>query len=33
MFSFSYAPENLSEEEFLDIKINWLIKNKKDDLN
>ena len=32
IFSYSYAPENLSEKEFLDIKINWLIKNKKDDL-
>ena len=29
---YSYAPENLSEKDFLDIKINWLIKNKKDDL-
>ena len=27
-----YAPQNLTEKEFLDIKINWLIKNKKDDL-
>ncbi len=32
LFSYSYAPENLSEKEFLDIKINWLIKNKKDNL-
>ncbi len=32
LFSFSYAPENLSEEDFLDIKINWLIKNNKDKL-
>ena len=32
LFSYSYAPENLSERDFLDIKINWLIKNKKDDL-
>ena len=32
LFSYSYAPENLGEQEFLDIKINWLIKNKKDDL-
>ena len=32
LFTYSYAPENLSEKEFLDIKINWLIKNKKDDL-
>ena len=32
LFSYSYAPQNLTEKEFLDIKINWLIKNKKDDL-
>ncbi len=32
LFSYSYPPENLSEKEFLDIKINWLIKNKKDNL-
>ena len=32
LFSYSYAPENLTEKEFLDIKINWLIKNKKDEL-
>jgi len=32
LFSYSYSPENLSEKDFLDIKINWLIKNKKDDL-
>ena len=32
LFSYAYAPENLSEKEFLDIKINWLIKNKKDKL-
>ena len=32
IFSYSYAPENLSEKDFLNIKINWLIKNKKDDL-
>ena len=32
LFSYAYAPKNLSEKEFLDIKINWLIKNKKDDL-
>ena len=24
LFSYSYAPENLSEKDFLDIKINWL---------
>ncbi len=32
LFSYSYPPKNLSEKDFLDIKINWLIKNKKDDL-
>ena len=32
LFSFSYAPKNLSEKEFLEIKTNWLIKNKKDAL-
>ena len=32
LFSYSYAPNNLSEKDFLDIKINWLIKNKKDNL-
>ena len=32
LFSYSYAPQNLTEKEFLNIKINWLIKNKKDDL-
>ena len=32
LFSYSYSPENLSEKDFLDLKINWLIKNKKDDL-
>ncbi len=32
LFSYSYAPKNLSEKDFLNIKINWLIKNKKDDL-
>ncbi len=32
LFSYSYSPDNISEKEFLDIKINWLIKNKKDNL-
>ena len=32
ILSYSYSPSNLSETEFLDIKINWLIKNKKDEL-
>ena len=30
MLSYSYLPKNISESEFLDVKINWLIKNKKD---
>ncbi len=30
IFSYSYSPENISDKEFLDLKINWLIKNKKD---
>ena len=29
LFSYSYSPDNISEKEFLDIKINWLIKIKK----
>ena len=32
LFSYSHPPENISEKDFLDIKINWLIKNKKDQL-
>ena len=32
LFSHSYLPKDMSEKNFLDIKINWLIKNKKDDL-
>ncbi len=32
LFSYSYPPQNLSDKDFLNIKINWLIKNKKDDL-
>jgi hypothetical protein len=32
ILSYSYPPENISEKDFLNIKINWLIKNKKDDL-
>ena len=32
IFSYAYTPKNISEKEFLNIKINWLIKNKKDDL-
>ena len=30
--TYAYAPKNISENEFLDLKISWLIKNKKDDL-
>ncbi len=32
LFSYSYLPKGMSDEEFLEIKIGWLIKNKKDDL-
>ncbi len=32
LFAYSHPPEDLSEEEFLKIKINWLIRNKKDKL-
>ena len=32
LFSFSYPPEGMSEKEFVELKVNWLIKNKKDDL-
>ncbi len=32
IFSYSYPPANINEKDFLNIKINWLIKNKKDDL-
>ena len=32
IFSYSYSPTNISDESFLDMKINWLIENKKDDL-
>ena len=27
LFSFSYPPQGMKEEEFVDLKINWLIKN------
>ena len=31
--TYSYLPENnMSNEEFLNLKINWLIKNKQDEL-
>ncbi len=32
MLSYSYLPKNISESEFLNVKINWLIKNKKDEI-
>ena len=32
IFSYSYSPANISDESFLNIKINWLIENKKDKL-
>ena len=32
LLSFSYAPKGMSEEEFADLKINWLIKNQRSDL-
>ena len=32
LLSFSYAPEGMSEDEFADLKINWLIKNQRSDL-
>ncbi|MDC1151400.1 hypothetical protein OAS95_02360 [Pelagibacteraceae bacterium] len=32
LLSFSYAPEGMSDEEFADLKINWLIKNQRSDL-
>ena len=33
ILTFAYSPiKNMSDEEFLDLKINWLIENKKDDL-
>ena len=32
LFSFSFAPQNMSEEEFTNLRIKWLIKNKRYDL-
>ena len=32
IFSFSYPPKDMSENEFIDIKINWMIENKRSDL-
>ena len=32
LLSFSYAPSNMNEDEFANLKISWLIKNKRSDL-
>jgi hypothetical protein len=32
LFSFSYPPTGMSDEEFIDLKINWMVKNKKTNL-
>ena len=32
LFSFSYPPQEMSEKEFVDLKINWLIQNEREDL-
>ncbi len=32
LFSFSYPPQGMTEKEFVDLKINWLIKNDREDL-
>ena len=32
LFSFSYPPEGMTEKEFVDLKINWLVKNERTDL-
>ena len=32
LFSFSYPPQGMSEKEFVDLKINWLIRNDRTDL-
>ena len=32
LLSFSYPPQGMNEDEFTDLKVNWLIKNKKSDL-
>ena len=32
LLSFSYAPQGMTEDEFADLKINWLIKNRRLDL-
>ena len=32
LLSFSYPPKGMSDEDFADLKVNWLIKNKRSDL-
>ena len=32
LFSFSYPPQGMNEKEFIDLKIDWMIKNKRVDL-
>ena len=32
LFSFSYPPQGMTEKEFVDLKINWLIQNDRADL-
>ena len=32
LLSFSYPPQGMNEDEFVDLKINWLIKNQRSDL-
>jgi len=32
LLSFSYAPNNMSDDEFADLKIDWLVKNQRSDL-
>ena len=32
LFSFSYPPQDMTEKEFVSLKINWLIKNDRTDL-
>ena len=32
LYSFAYPPEGMGEKEFIDLKINWMIRNKRSDL-
>ena len=32
IFSFSYPPKDMSDKEFIDLKINWMVENKRSDL-